>query len=219
MNNKNDGYDGKYKRAEQHYKDRTSIYEDREKKILKQPVNNNGGRQRRFNIMFVLPVILLVIVIYPKLSQYYEKFKSGAELAPISDIISYIEYSKSAEESAASVMRAYSQGEGMDIEAVREQYRIVEEISEALNTNPPPNGFEEYNAFQLEVLKTDMEILNLIQGERSDEAEYYFNVAVEKRNYAASARKEAMKAALDARGIKYADNEYGGIDIEYFYKK
>ncbi|MCH5185563.1 MAG: hypothetical protein J1F64_05490 [Oscillospiraceae bacterium] len=212
-----DRKDGNYRRAEQHYKDRTEIYEDRERKILKasKPEKN---RQRRFNIFFVLPVIILTIVVFPKIVEFHEKNGNGQQSPPtVREVIDYLELSKSTESSTAEVFKLYSDGEIPDAETVNKQINSVDVVFNALSEQKVPAGFEEYNEYQLSILATDKEILNTMLSERNADTENYFNTMVKQRNSLAGNRKNSMKAALDGiSGIKYKENKNGNIDIEYY---
>ena len=225
-----DNKDSRYQRAEQHYKDRMSIYENDENKIPKQASNNSHG-QRRFNLVFILPVILIAVFVFPKIIDYFQKDSAGVSnpdgKPSVKEVVDYLEFSKSTESSTAVILTDYAnyvnsddeseEKTPPDAEVVENQLKQTEKILDELGKRSIPRGFEEYNEYQLYVLATDIELLKAVQSERTDEMDEYFNSMVINRNSLAGHRKSSMKAGLDSAGMNYTEKEDGSIDIEYFY--
>jgi len=215
--------DGKsYQTPEEHYRERMSIYEDREKKILKQPEPVKRNRQRRTNLIFVLPIIIIAVICFPKIAQYYEtnvekvnSESSGTKPPKVRDVIDYLQKSKATEVTTSSLLKIYVSGGTADFDAVQNEITKVQAAIEMLNSGVP-KGFEEYNEYQQYVLATDVELLKVLIMERNSDAINYFNTMAQRRNSLARHRKNAMKAALDELGVKYTEKENGDLDIEYF---
>lgn len=212
----------KYGDAERHYRERMSIYEDEERTVLKQSKNTHGNKQRRTNLLFILPVIIIAVVIYPKIVQYYENnntptaTEENAEAPDLKEVVDYIDFSKCTEMPVALLLKAYAMGLEVDKTEAEAQLHNVEAVLEALNSQEIPNGFEEYNEYQMYVLATDIELLKVTLEERSPDMENYFDTMVVRRNSLAGHRKNTMKAVFDKYNIAYTENENGSISIEYF---
>lgn len=215
-----DKNDRSYKSAEQHYKDRMEIYEDRENKILKQRITYKNNKQRRVNLLFILPVILLAVLVFPKIINHYENKGISSEeknYESVKEIIDYLELSKSSESSTAAILKLYSDNETINTDIVKAQIEQVNAVFNSLSTEKIPSGFEEYNEYELYILATDIELLKVLCEERTPDMENYFNTMVQRRNSLSGHRRDCMKAVLDnIDGIKYTENE-NGINIEYYY--